>query len=162
MKHLVLIGFMASGKSTLASLLSPLLNLPIFSTDDWISTQTQKSIPEIFSLYGEEGFRVWERKTFEAILELKQTHIIDCGGGFVLRNHPKDLGRVYYLKVPLKEIQKRLENKEQRLVRPLANDISTLYSQREGIYQLNASKVIENQDQEEILKEVEQDWKKSF
>lgn len=160
MKHLLLIGFMASGKSTTAHLLAPSLNLPIFSTDSWITLQAQKSISEIFSLYGEGEFRLWEKKAFEEILKLQQTHIIDCGGGFVLNNDVQKLGRVYYLKVGLEEIKRRLSQKEQRLSRPLSNDVEKLYFQREKIYSQNASKVIEGKNQEEILEEIVQDWKK--
>lgn len=161
MKHLILIGFMASGKSTLAKLLSSSLNLPIFSTDTWITLQAKKSISEIFSLYGEAEFRLWEKKAYRQILELKQPNIIDCGGGFILENDVQKLGRVYYLKVELEEIQRRLSQKEQRLTRPLSNDIQNLYFQREGLYTQKASKVIEGDNQEEILKEIVQDWKKN-
>lgn len=161
MKHLLLIGFMASGKSTTANLLSPSLNLPIFSTDSWITLQSQKSISEIFSLYGESEFRFWEKRAFEEISKLQQTHIIDCGGGFILNNDVQKLGRVYYLKVGLEEIEKRLTQKEQRLARPLSHDIKNLYSQREELYNQKASKVIEGKNQEEILEEIMQDWKKN-
>lgn len=160
MKHLLLIGFMASGKSTLAKLLSSSLNLPIFSTDSWITLQAQKSISEIFSLYGEGEFRLWEKRAFEEISKLEKPHIIDCGGGFILGNNVSKLGRVYYLKVSLEETQRRLSQKEQRLTRPLSKDVENLYFQREGLYIQRASKVIEENNQEEVLKEIMQDWKK--
>lgn len=159
MKHLVLVGFMASGKSTLASLLSPSLNLPIFSTDLWIEFQAQKSIVEIFSLYGESGFRLWEKRAYEEILGLQEAHIIDCGGGFVLGNDVRELGRVYYLQVGLEEIQRRLQSKQEELKRPLAKNIEELYFQRERVYQSLASKVILGEGKN-VLEEVLEDWKR--
>lgn len=158
MKHLVLVGFMASGKSTLASLLSPSLNLPIFSTDLWIEFQTQKSVAEIFSLYGESEFRLWEKRAYEEILELQETHIIDCGGGFVLGNDVRELGRVYYLQAGLEEIQRRLQSKQEEIKRPLAKKIGELYFQRERVYQSLASKVVLG-ERGEGLEEILEDWK---
>lgn len=150
---------MASGKSTLASLLSPSLNLPIFSTDLWIEFQAQKSIVEIFSLYGESGFRLWEKRAYEEILGLQEAHIIDCGGGFVLGNDVRELGRVYYLQVGLEEIQRRLQSKQEELKRPLAKNIEELYFQRERVYQSLASKVILGEGKN-VLEEVLEDWKR--
>lgn len=161
MKHLVLIGFMASGKSTLAKLLSTSLNLPIFSSDEWIVKQSQMSIAKIFALCGEGGFRDWEMRACEEISSLKERHIIDCGGGFVLKNDVQRLGRVYYLKASLEEIKQRLLQQDQREIRPLANSIENLYFQREEIYTLKACKIIEECNQTQALRAIIEDWKKN-
>lgn len=158
MKHLVLIGFMASGKSTLASLLSTSLKLPIFSSDAWIENQSGISIAEIFSLYGESEFREWERKAFGQAMSLGKSHIIDCGGGFVLQNDVRELGRVYYLQVELEEIQRRLMAKEESSKRPLTNQIKSLYEMREKIYQAQADKIIGSETR---LEEIIEDWRRS-
>ena len=160
MKHLVLIGFMASGKSTLASSLSLSLSLPVFSSDVWIEKQCGMSIAKIFSLYGESEFREWEKRAFEKIVGLEESHIIDCGGGFVVQNDVRRLGRVYYLQVGLSEIERRLSTKEESSKRPLSKEIETLYAQRERLYQAQASKVIDNQ-KEGALQEIIEDWRRS-
>lgn len=160
MKHLVLIGFMASGKSTLASSLSHSLSLPIFSSDTWISKQCGISIAEIFSLYGEREFREWEKRAFERILEFEESYIIDCGGGFVLQNDVRRLGRVYYLQVGLDEIERRLSVGEESVKRPLSKEIKTLYIQREKLYQAQASKIVDNQ-KEGAIQEIIEDWRRS-
>lgn len=158
MKHLVLIGFMASGKSTLASLLSASLRLPIFSSDTWIENQSGISITEIFSLYGESEFREWEKKAFNQAMSLEESHIIDCGGGFVLQNDVRRLGRVYCLQVELEEIQRRLMAKEESSKRPLSNQIKSLYEIREKIYQAQADRIIGS---ETMLEEIIEDWRRS-
>lgn len=158
MKHLVLIGFMASGKSTLASLLSTSLKLPIFSSDTWIENQSGISIAEIFSLYGESEFREWERRAFRQVMNLEESHIIDCGGGFVVQNDVRELGRVYYLQVELEEIQRRLMAKEESSKRPLSNQIKSLYEMREKIYQAQADKIIRSETK---LEEIIEDWRRS-
>lgn len=158
MKHLVLVGFMASGKSTLASLLSTSLKLPIFSSDTWIEKQGGISIAEIFSLYGESEFREWEKKAFNQAMNLEESHIIDCGGGFVLQNDVRRLGRVYYLQVELEEIQRRLMVREESSKRPLSNQIKSLYEVREKIYQAQADRIIGNETR---LEEIIEDWRRS-
>lgn len=158
MKHLVLVGFMASGKSTLASLLSTSLKLPIFSSDTWIENQSGISIAEIFSFYGESEFREWERKAFNQAMSLGESHIIDCGGGFVLQNDVRGLGRVYYLQVELEEIQRRLMVREESSKRPLSKQIKSLYEMREKIYQAQADKIIGGETR---LEEIIGDWRRS-
>lgn len=158
MKHLVLTGFMASGKSTLASLLSASLRLPIFSSDTWIESQSGISIAEIFSLYGESEFREWEKKAFRQAMSLEKSHIIDCGGGFVVQNDVRRLGRVYYLQVELEEIERRLRIKEESSKRPLSNQIKSLYEIREKIYQAQADRIIRSETR---LEEIMEDWRRS-
>lgn len=151
MTHLVLTGFMASGKSTLARQLHSSLKLPIFSTDDWIEIQSKLSIGEIFSLYGEGEFREWEKEAYQEILKLKERCIVDCGGGFVLQGGIEKLGRVYYIDTPLEIIEQRLNVKE-REKRPLSKDFRELYEKRKAFYK-DFLKV-------KTLEEIMEDWKR--
>ena len=57
-----LVGFMGSGKSTIGKLLSERLNIKHFDLDDVIQNQENKSISEIFSIKGEDYFRILEKK----------------------------------------------------------------------------------------------------
>ena len=52
--NLVLIGFMGSGKTTVAEYLHGLLEMEVVEMDQVISLRQQMSIPEIFGKYGEE------------------------------------------------------------------------------------------------------------
>lgn len=153
MMHLILVGFMASGKSTLARQLNLSLNLPIFSTDDWIEQQSRLSISEIFSLYGESEFRIWEKRAYQAIIELEERCIIDSGGGFVLQGGMQRLGRVYYLDTPLEMIKERLCAQERRK-RPLSKNFLDLYFKRKEIYERES--LLRVREIEEIL----EDWKR--
>lgn len=153
MTHLVLIGFMASGKSTFAKRLHLCLNLPIFSTDDWIEAQSKMTISEIFSCGGEEAFREWEKKAYQEILKLEEKYIIDCGGGFVLHGGIQKLGRVYYLDTPLEDIGKRLRA-EEKDKRPLSKSFKELYEKRKELYEKES--LLKVKTIEEIVK----DWKR--
>ena len=60
-RHLFLIGFMGSGKSTVAAALSEALSLPLLDSDACISEALGESIASFFARAGEEAFR--ERET---------------------------------------------------------------------------------------------------
>lgn len=76
-----LLGYMGSGKSHIAKILSNELNCPLFDLDKQISLHYSKSIPEIFQDKGEIFFRKLEREVLEEILTQKKTGILSLGGG---------------------------------------------------------------------------------
>lgn len=75
-----LIGYMGCGKSTVGRKLAKELNLDFIDLDTYIESRNFKTIPQIFSECGEEGFRQFEHK---ALLEVSQFEnvIIATGGG---------------------------------------------------------------------------------
>ena len=136
MKHCLLIGFMGSGKSSLALNLSKEFSLPIFSTDLAISRQLQMPISDIFSHFGEEFFRAQESRIFAIIKQLEAVHIIDCGGGFGYYQEVNALGKVIFLDLEFEEILQRM-NKNERSKRPLFSDeakAKELFLQRREVY----------------------------
>ena len=82
-KNIVLIGFMGSGKSSVAELLSKALGREVLSTDEMIEQREGKLIAEIFEQSGEDYFRDLERVVVKEI-SLREGTIIDCGGGVIL------------------------------------------------------------------------------
>lgn len=79
--QIVLLGYMASGKSTIGKLLSEKLQLPFLDLDNYISEKENKSVPEIFSQNGEIYFRKIEHEYLKEVLENQQDCIISLGGG---------------------------------------------------------------------------------
>ena len=57
MKHIFLIGFMGTGKSTVAAYIHKQYGMEVIEMDDRIAEKESMSIPDIFSRYGEEYFR---------------------------------------------------------------------------------------------------------
>lgn len=99
-RHLFLIGFMGSGKSTVAAALSEALSLPLLDSDACISEALGESIASFFARAGEEAFR--ERETaFLKSLRESEPCLISCGGGMALRSENRalmrELGGVIYL-----------------------------------------------------------------
>jgi len=80
-ERVLLIGFMGSGKSTVGPLLADALGWAFVDTDARIETDTGRSIPQIFELDGEQGFRVIESRTVREALEGSGV-VIASGGGW--------------------------------------------------------------------------------
>ena len=80
MKVFVL-GYMASGKSTFGKALADKLDTLFIDLDNYIETQTGKSISEIFAEEGEEGFRKIEAELLHKAVEENPDAVVACGGG---------------------------------------------------------------------------------
>ena len=82
---IALIGFMGTGKSTIAKILSKKLDLAFIETDDLIERKMEMTISKIFEKYGEENFRMAEKDIIKKIKD-KNNVVISCGGGVCLNN----------------------------------------------------------------------------
>lgn len=80
---LILIGFMASGKTTVSQLLGQQLNEPVLDLDREIERQSQQTIPQIFAQQGEPGFRQLEHDVLQQSLAFPG--ILATGGGTPIR-----------------------------------------------------------------------------
>jgi len=83
MKNIVLIGFMGTGKTTIAKILATETGMKYVSTDAIIEKREGKPISDIFSDEGEPYFRKIEKEVIKEISELSN-QVIDAGGGVVL------------------------------------------------------------------------------
>jgi len=88
---IILIGFMGTGKSSVAAALSQLLQLQSLDVDKEIVSVESRSIPDIFSQDGEEAFRSIETKVLRQLLQSPQPAIIATGGGAVLKQENREL-----------------------------------------------------------------------
>lgn len=111
MHSLILIGPMGAGKSTVGRLLAGRLHLPFFDSDSIIVERTGVSIPTIFEIEGEPGFRRREHRILKD-LGRSGPMILATGGGIVLlpENRPllKALGTVVFLDVSVEEQLRRV------------------------------------------------------
>lgn len=79
-----------SGKSTIARLLAKTLALKCCDLDKEIENETRKTIPEIFSLEGEQGFRQLETETLKRVCQ-QSGMVIALGGGALIRPENRSL-----------------------------------------------------------------------
>jgi shikimate kinase len=83
MRNIILIGFMGTGKTTIAMKLSHILKMRYVSTDDLIEKREKATINEIFTKKGEEYFRSVESEVVRDACSMENV-VIDMGGGVVL------------------------------------------------------------------------------
>lgn len=79
-RNLVLIGFMATGKSTVGRWVAHKLNFEFLDTDALIEERTQKKVSDIFAEEGEARFREYERQVVEE-LQTRSRLVVATGGG---------------------------------------------------------------------------------
>ncbi len=80
MNNVVLIGFSATGKTTVGRLLAERLRRAFVDVDELIAREAGRSIPEIFVAEGEQGFRQREARQLAAALR-EEGQVIAAGGG---------------------------------------------------------------------------------
>ncbi len=84
MKNIIIVGFMGTGKTTIATKLAHRLKMNYLSTDDLIEKKEKRTINEIFTKDGEESFRDIESEVVREVSGMENV-VIDAGGGAVLR-----------------------------------------------------------------------------
>lgn len=137
--NIILIGFMGSGKSSVARKLAQKLNYKNQETDESVLIRSgRKSITELFKLDGEIVFREMEL-TIAKKMSGEKNAVISTGGGMVINklciDYFKQNGIVVYLQTSFEEIVKRLAGDE---TRPLFKDklvAHTLFKFRKHLYE---------------------------
>lgn len=81
--RIALIGTRGAGKSTLGSILAKEMGNRFVELDSEIEKNTGMPLGEIFSLYGQSGFRAIEKRTLEKVLKENDRAVISVGGGVV-------------------------------------------------------------------------------
>jgi len=79
--HIVLIGFMGSGKTTVGKLLAASLDIGFIDMDAYIEEKEKSTIHDIFAEKGEAYFRSAETRALSEILALPTKVVISTGGG---------------------------------------------------------------------------------
>jgi XRE family transcriptional regulator, aerobic/anaerobic benzoate catabolism transcriptional regulator len=89
-ERVALIGIRGAGKSTLGSKLAADKQLPFIELDHEIEKETGMPLGEIFSLYGQAGYRGIERRLLERVLHEHPRAILSIGGGVVSEKETYD------------------------------------------------------------------------
>jgi len=151
MKNIALIGFMGSGKTTLAKLLADRLAFDLYEIDeDIVNASEYSSVNEIFDRHGELHFRELEKNAIYNAVQ-KSNQVISCGGGVVTSENGMQLlkgnATIVFLHADFKTIAKRLIGTESR---PLFRDMEkamALYAQRLPLYKKYADIEIATDDE---------------
>jgi shikimate kinase len=142
MHHVVLTGFMASGKTAVGKRLARRLGYDFVDTDHVIEEKAGCTIPEIFARDGEAGFRKLERDTIAALAPERPSVVATGGGTFVdpdNRAALHKLGAVVCLVTSPEVILERVKRSDKR---PLAQGpdaaerLMKLYESRLPFYRM--------------------------
>jgi shikimate kinase len=105
-----LIGFMASGKTTVGRLLAERLDWAFVDLDKVIEDAAGKTVPEIFAAEGEAGFRKRETEALREVAKRRKT-VVATGGGAPCSEENLDVmlaeARVLWLDVTAEEAVRR-------------------------------------------------------
>ncbi|HVY08210.1 MAG TPA: helix-turn-helix transcriptional regulator [Burkholderiales bacterium] len=82
-ERIALIGLRGAGKSTLGQALAAELGVPFIELDREVEREAGTGLSEIFLLYGQQGYRRYEQRCLERIVESQARCVIATGGSIV-------------------------------------------------------------------------------
>ena len=90
-RRIALIGLRGAGKSTLGQRLANQVNCPFVELDRDVENLAGMGLSELFSLYGQAGYRRFERRALEAAINNRERVVIATGGSIVSESATFDL-----------------------------------------------------------------------
>jgi shikimate kinase len=164
--NVFLIGYRATGKSTVARQIAATLGLKCVDSDALIVQAAGMTITEIFAAETEEGFRERESAVV-AEIALGDNQVVALGGGAVLRSENRaairDQGQIVWLQASVDSVCERLtEDLQTQSQRPqltthdLYDEVSELMERRRDIYAAVADFSVDTEslDAEEVAAEI--------
>lgn len=164
---IILVGYMASGKSTIGKLLSESLGILFYDLDDLIKNNLNLKINEIFEQKGELFFRKKEREVLEQFLNTTDNYVLALGGGTPCYYDNFELYQSssihsIYLKASLSTLLERLRH--QKASRPLVSHFNEeelqefvakhLFERSYFYHQVQTIVSIDNKKELEVVNEI--------
>ena len=148
-KHLVLVGMMGTGKSTVGRVIARKLNRPLLDSDDLVEERTGRTVREIWASEGEAAFRALETETLIATLDSTEPAVIAAAGGVVLSETNRIVlaeadAHVVWLMASVDVLLERVRNGPHR---PLLDDdpegvLRKMFDDREPLYRDAADAIV--------------------
>jgi shikimate kinase len=139
-EHLVLVGLMGTGKTTVGRELARRLGRPLVDSDGQIEARTGRTVREIWEADGESTFRRLESEALAAAVDSAEPAVIAAAGGVVLDPGNRELlrraGTVVWLDADADVLVARalsgehrplLDEDPERTLRAMARDRRPLY-----------------------------------
>ncbi len=148
-RHVVLVGMMGAGKTSVGRALATQLGRPLFDSDEMIEERTGRTVREIWATDGESAFRTLETETLLDALAAPEPSVIAAAGGIVLAEaNRRALAEAdAYVVWLVASADVLLDRVRRGLHRPLLDDdpeatLRRMYAEREGLYQEVADGVV--------------------
>lgn len=145
---IIFIGFMGSGKSTIAEKIAEKLNIKHFSTDTVISIKEGLSINDIFEKHGEKYFRTAEEQILNMLCSMAGKGLVSTGGGAVMSKKNRKIISENYTAVWLYANANSIMSRTEPENRPLLKNnftlerVNELMSERKEFYASSANILI--------------------
>lgn len=146
--NIILVGMMGAGKTTVGKLLAKQLGKTFIDSDEEIQRRTGVTIPHIFDVEGEAGFRTRESGVIQELLKLDNI-VLATGGGAILsadsRPMMKQNGVVVYLKSSVHDLWQRTRHDHSRPLLQTDNPrakLQELHDLRDPLYMETADVII--------------------
>ena len=147
--NIFLVGLMGAGKTTIGRALAKKLDKQFVDSDHEIEARSGVSIPVIFEIEGEAGFRQREADVLRA-LTAREGIVLATGGGAILRPENRALlksrGTVIYLRADINQILQRTAKDKNRPLLQTENPqqrLEQLSREREPLYREVAHLVVD-------------------
>ena len=162
-RHLVLVGLMGSGKTTVGRVLAQRLRRELLDSDFMIEAREGRTVRCIFAEDGENAFRDIETDVLVEALAAQEKAVIAAAGGVVLRPENRaalrDSGaRVVWLRADPETLAERVKG---GVHRPLLDDdprgtLERMYAERSDLYREVADAIVtvDNRSVSEIVEAV--------
>jgi shikimate kinase len=171
--NVFLVGLMGAGKTTVGRLLARRLKLRFFDSDREIERRCGVTIPVIFEIEGEAGFRAREQHVLAELCALRGI-VLASGGGSVLsaenRRRLAASGTVVYLNARPEDLYERVRHDRNRPLLATADPLARLrelHAARDGLYRAVADLVVDTGAQSAqllargLLDKLEERWRAS-
>ncbi len=139
MKNIVLIGMPGCGKSTVGVLLAKAMGFRFIDTDLVIQNRTGRLLQQIIDEEGLDAFCIEEERAIMSVEE-RSGCVIATGGSAVYSRsamlYLKQSGYVYYLSLPVEQVEKRIRNITTRGIAMRKGDsIADVFRRRRQLYE---------------------------
>lgn len=139
MKNIVLIGMPGCGKSTVGVLLAKAMGFRFIDTDLVIQNRTGRLLQQIIDEDGLDAFCIEEERAIMSVEE-RSGCVIATGGSAVYSRsamlYLKQSGYVYYLSLPVEQVEKRIRNITTRGIAMRKGDsIADVFRRRRQLYE---------------------------
>jgi len=151
-RHVVLVGMMGVGKTTIGRALAARLGRPFVDSDAEVEARTGRTVRELFAADGEAAFRSLESSVLRDALARPEPTVVAAAGGSVLDARNRELmrtaGTVVWLRASPQRLVERVAGGAHRplLEQDPAGTLVRLAAEREPLYRRVADVVVDVDD----------------
>ena len=168
MNHIVIIGFMGSGKTRVGKRIAKDLGLNFVDLDRTVTAKMKMSVSDIFQKFGEPFFRAMETYIVKGLLDSEERMVISLGAACPCQeqneSYIRQLGTVVYLKGSPEVILGRLREVPGSMLESAGEEkVVRMLNARDPVYQKFADITVQTGvvSFEELVKKIEAELDKT-